>query len=170
MSRRAALARLAAGGLAVATVLIAGCAHPTGSRGPIDPEIGPWTGRLALQVQDRPDQSFSAGFELRGKAPQGALTLFNPIGGTLAVLNWAPGSATLQSGGQLRQFDSVDALVVQATGSAIPAAALFEWLAGRNTAVPGWQADLSQLGEGRLRAQRQSPSPAADLRVVLDRP
>jgi outer membrane lipoprotein LolB len=164
------MSRLAACLLSVAIVLIAGCAHPTGARGPIDPENGPWTGRLALQVQDHPDQSFSAGFELRGRAPQGALTLFSPIGGTLAVLNWAPGSATLQSGGKLQQFDSVDALVAQATGSAIPVAALFEWLAGRDAAVPGWQADLSQLAEGRLRAQRQSPPPVADLRVVLDRP
>jgi outer membrane lipoprotein LolB len=58
---------------------------------------------------------------------------------------------------------------VEATGSAIPVAALFDWLEGRNTAVPGWQADLSELGQGRLRAQRMQPPPAADLRVVLDR-
>jgi len=154
---------------ALAAALLAGCAHPPGATGAKDPENGPWTGRLALQVQDKPEQSFSAGFELRGRAQQGALTLYTPLGGTLAVLDWAPGSATLRSGGQIRQFDSVDALVAQATGSAIPVAALFEWLAGRNAEVPGWQADLSQLPDGRLRAQRQQPPPQADLRVVLDR-
>ncbi|HYF44056.1 MAG TPA: lipoprotein insertase outer membrane protein LolB, partial [Ramlibacter sp.] len=79
-----------------------------------------------------------------------------------------PGSATLQSGGQTRQYESVDALVAAATGSSIPVAALFDWLAGVNTPVPGWQPDLSQLAQGRLRAQRLEPPPVADLRVVLE--
>jgi outer membrane lipoprotein LolB len=60
-------------------------------------------------------------------------------------------------------------MVEQATGASLPVAALFDWLAGVNTPVPGWEADLSQLGEGRLRAQRREPPPLADLRVVLDR-
>jgi outer membrane lipoprotein LolB len=124
---------------------------------------------LALQVQDNQSQSFSAAFELRGEPQAGELSLFTPLGGTAAVLTWLPGSATLKSGGQVQQFESVDALVARATGSAIPIAALFDWLAGKNTPVVGWQADLSQLGEGRLRAQRLEPPPAADLRVVLDR-
>ena len=136
--------------------------------GQFDPQNGPWTGRLALQVEDSPGQSFSAAFELRGRAETGELTLFTPIGGVAAVLNWAPGSASLKTGAEVRQFESVDALVSQATGSAIPVAALFDWLVGKNTAVAGWQADLSGLAEGRLRAQRLAP-PAADLRVVLDR-
>lgn len=160
--RRAALLAL------VATVLIAGCAHPTRATAPIDPKTGPWTGRLALQVQDQPGQSFSAGFELRGQAATGELTLLNPLGGAVAQLSWTPGSATLTSNGQTRQFESVDALVAAATGSSIPVAALFDWLAGVNTPVPGWQADLSQLPQGRLRAQRMEPPPVADLRVVLD--
>jgi outer membrane lipoprotein LolB len=128
------------------------------------------SGRLALSVQDQPSQSFSAGFELRGRPQAGQLTLLNPIGGTLAVLQWQPGTALLQTPGQApRQFASIDAMVEQATGASLPVAALFDWLAGVNTPVPGWQADLSQLAEGRLRAQRQEPPPQADLRVVLDR-
>ena len=156
-------------GLLFAALLIAGCASPV--RAPIssDPQTGPWSGRLALQVQDQPGQSFSAAFELKGRADSGELTLYTPLGGTAAVLNWAPGSATLRSNGQTRQFESVESLVAQATGSPIPVAALFDWLAGRNTPVPGWQADLSQLPDGRLRAQRLEPPPVADLRLVLDR-
>ena len=50
--------------------------------------------------------------------------------------------------GQTREFDSVDALVAHATGAAIPVAALFDWLRGIDTPVPGWQADLSQLAAG----------------------
>ena len=155
--------------LLVATFFIAGCASPARAPASFDPQTGPWTGRLAVQVQDQPGQSFSAAFELKGQPDSGELTLFTPLGGTAAVLNWAPGSATLRSGGQTRQFESVESLVAQATGSPIPVAALFDWLAGRDTAVPGWQADLSQLAEGRLRAQRLEPPPLADLRVVLDR-
>jgi outer membrane lipoprotein LolB len=136
--------------------------------GPNDPKNGPWSGRLALQVQDQPGQSFSAGFELRGRAAAGELTLLNPLGGVVAQLGWAPGTATLQANGQTRQFESLDALVAAATGSSIPVAALFDWLAGVNTPVAGWQPDLSQLPQGRLRAQRLEPPPAADLRVVLD--
>ena len=76
--------------------------------------------RLALQVKDQASQSFAAMFELRGTAESGELTLTSPLGGTLAVLAWAPGSATLRSNGRTRSFPSVEALVTQATGAAIP--------------------------------------------------
>jgi outer membrane lipoprotein LolB len=155
--------------LLAAVVLLSGCATVPKPAGPVDAQTGPWSGRLALQVEDNQSQSFSAGFELKGSARAGELTLFNPLGGTLAALSWSPGSATLLGNGEPRQFDSVDALVAHATGAAIPVAALFDWLRGTNTPVPGWQADLSQLEAGRLRAQRTQPPPPADLRVVLDR-
>jgi len=155
--------------LLAGAIMLAGCATPPRTAAPAGAEGGPWSGRLALQVEDNQSQSFSAGFELKGSAQAGELTLFNPLGGTLAVLAWGPGSATLRNNGQTREFDSVDALVAHATGSAIPVAALFDWLRGTNTPVAGWQADLSQLGQGRLRAQRLQPTPPADLRVVLER-
>jgi outer membrane lipoprotein LolB len=154
--------------VAVAALLLAGCATPPKPVAAPGSQVGPWSGRLALQVEDRQSQSFSAAFELSGNAQAGKLALSSPLGGTLAVLSWAPGSATLQNNGQSRQFDSVDALVTHATGSAIPVAALFDWLRGANTPVPGWKADLSQLGQGRLHAERLEPPPHADLRVILD--
>ena len=163
LARRAALGLLAGG-----AVLIAGCAQPSLVPRQDDVSVAVWQGRLALQVEDQPSQSFSAGFELRGRAEAGELTLYNPLGGTLAALQWAPGSATLRSGGQMRQFDSIDALVAGATGTAIPVASLFDWLAGNNTLVAGWEADLSQLADGRLRARRVT-APMADLRVALDK-
>lgn len=156
--------------LAFAIVLFAaGCASPPRTMAPADAATGPWTGRLAVQVEDNQSQSFSAGFELKGSARAGELALYTPFGGTLAVLAWAPGSATLRANGQTRSFDSVDALVTHATGAAIPVAALFDWLRGIDTLVAGWQADLSLLGQGRLKAKRLQPPPQADLRVVLDR-
>jgi outer membrane lipoprotein LolB len=153
----------------LAVVVAAGCASPQRTSAPVSAASGPWSGRLALQVEENQSQSFSAGFELKGSASAGELALHTPLGGTLALLSWAPGSATLRANGQTRDFDSVDALVAHATGAAIPVAALFDWLRGIDTPVAGWKADLSLLSQGRLRAQRLEPPPPADLRFVLDR-
>lgn len=161
--------RLGAWWLALALLLLAGCASPPKPSGPVDVVKGPWTGRLALQVEDKPGDSFSAGFELKGSAQSGELTLYSPLGGTVGVLTWQPGSAVLRSNGETRQFVSVDVLVGHVTGAAIPVAALFDWLRGIDTPVAGWRADLSRLAEGRLAAKRFEPVPQADLRVVLER-
>lgn len=123
---------------------------------------------MALEVEGSQRQSFSASFELKGGANAGELAMYSPIGATLAVLAWAPGSAKLRTNGEVREFESVDALVTHATGAAIPVAALFDWLRGIATPVAGWQADLSLLGQGRLRAQRLQPPPQVDLRLVLE--
>lgn len=157
------------GGLVAALVLLAGCATAPKPSGPADAVNGPWSGRLALRVEDKPGESFSAGFELKGTAQAGELTLHSPLGGIAAVLSWRPGSALLRSNGQAREFPSVDTLIEHVAGAAIPVAALFDWLKGIDAQVPGWRADLSQLGQGRLAAKRLQPQPQADLRVVLER-
>jgi outer membrane lipoprotein LolB len=157
-------------GAALLALLLAACAQVPRTPSADVPPGDVRSGRLALSVADQPTQSFSAGFELRGQPQAGQLTLLNPLGGTVAVLRWQPGTAVLETPGKPpQQFPSIDAMVEQAAGAAMPVAALFDWLAGVNTPVPGWEADLSQLGEGRLRAQRREPPPQADLRVVLDR-
>lgn len=161
LHRRAGLA------LALAASLLAGCAHPV--RPPDQRPAQYWSGRLALQVEQAQSQSFAASFELEGNPESGELRLFSPLGGTLAKLAWSAGIATLTSGGKVQQFESLDALAAQATGTPIPVAALFDWLRGVNTPVSGWEADLRQLDEGRLRAHRASPPPEADLRVALDK-
>ncbi|MBA3773260.1 MAG: outer membrane lipoprotein LolB [Ramlibacter sp.] len=163
------LARGAAWLAAIALVALAGCASPPRTAELHDPAGSPWNGRLALQVQDQASQSFSASFELKGSARAGELTLFGPLGGTLAALIWQPGGASLNADGQVRQFESVDAIVAHVTGAAIPIGALFDWLRGIDTPVEGWRADLSQLGQGRLGAKRLAPAPEADLRVVFER-
>ncbi|MFC5520331.1 lipoprotein insertase outer membrane protein LolB [Polaromonas jejuensis] len=128
-----------------------------------------WTGRLSLQVQSEPAQSFSASFELKGKPERGELTLISPLGNVLSVLRWSPGEAELDSGSQkIQRFASIDELMAQATGAALPLNALFAWLQGDNASVSGWSADLSRRGEGRISAKRIQPTPQADLRVVLD--
>ena len=149
-------------------VVLAGCATPPKTSGPVDAQNGPWSGRLAVKVEDKPSDSFSAGFELKGSARAGELALFSPLGGTLAQLVWEPGSATLRTGTDTRQFPSVESLVAHVTGAAIPVAALFDWLHGKETQVAGWHADLSELPQGRLAAKRVEPRPEADLRLVLE--
>lgn len=146
--------------------VLAGCATPQRSETPAGVQV--WTGRLSLAVSANPPQAFSAGFELKGEPERGELTLYTPLGGTLAVLAWAPGSATLKSSDGVRQFASVEALARETTGADIPLAALFDWLAGKPTAIAGWEADVSQVAGGRLRAQRSDPAPAADLRLAFD--
>jgi len=148
---------------------MAGCATPPKPSAPVDAENGPWSGRLALKVEDKPGDSFSAGFELKGNARAGELALYSPLGGTLALLSWEPGSANLRTGNDTRQFPSVDSLVAHVTGAVIPVGALFDWLRGLDTHVAGWTADLSQLAQGRLAAKRTEPPPQADLRLVLER-
>lgn len=124
---------------------------------------------MSLRIDSQPAQTFSALFELRGAPQAGDLTLTSPIGNTLAQLHWSPGEALLRNGTETRRYDSVDALIEAATGAAIPVAALFGWLAGREDRVPGWRPDLSQVSTGKLQATRESPQPRADLRIVFER-
>lgn len=147
-------------------LLLTACATP---RTPTPPGVQSWAGRLALTVEGQASQSFSASFELKGAPDAGELRLFNPLGGTVAVLAWSPGTATLRSNGQTREFPSVEALAQEATGAPIPIRGMFDWLAGKATPIEGWEADVSQVAEGRLRARRSAPPPAADLRVAFER-
>lgn len=160
--------------LALCAGLLAGCAQPPRQLPTEDAATSTgnhhWSGRMALQVQDSQQQSFSAGFELQGKPERGTLLVFNPLGSILARLQWTQTEATLQQGERITTSASLPELITQMTGSNIPVAALFDWLQGKDTAVSGWQTDLSRISEGRLRAERSSPPPEASLRVVLDQP
>ncbi|MDO5289258.1 MAG: lipoprotein insertase outer membrane protein LolB [Pseudomonadota bacterium] len=163
---RLASRRLACAALALA--LLSGCA--SGLREPTvaDTEASHWRGRLSLNVDSEPPQSFSAAFDLSGSAQAGELSLSSPLGSTLAVMQWAPGQALLRQGEQTRHYHSIEQLAAEVTGTPLPVQALFGWLHGQPQAVPGWQADLSRLSDGRLIARRSMPLPTAELRVVLD--
>ncbi len=153
--------------LLFAIIFIAGCAHSTGATSQINRNNSVWAGRLSLQVHSEPPQAFVAGFELKGSPVQGELTLNSPLGNSLAVLRWSPQEAVLDSGNQIQRFASVDELIENVTGAAIPLPALFDWLGGKNTSVGGWSADLSQQSTGRISASRATPQPRTDLRIVL---
>ncbi len=159
--------------LLFAIFLVAGCAHKQGVSGLNDiqneAKIGFWTGRISLQIQSEPVQAFFAGFELKGQADNGELTLISPLGSILGIMRWTPSEAVLEQNGSIKRFASTDELLAQTTGAAVPVSALFDWLSGKNTPTPGWLADLSQQGKGRITAKRSAPSPQADLRIVLDK-
>ena len=149
--------------------LLTACMHaprtPAGSA-----QAALWSGRLSLQVHSEPVQSFSAGFELKGSPAQGELLLSSPLGNNLLAARWTPLEAVLEEAGKTRKFSNIDALIEQSTGAALPVAALFDWLHGKPGQQQGWTADLGQLAQGRISAQRSKPLPRADLRMVLDRP
>ncbi|WP_404300243.1 lipoprotein insertase outer membrane protein LolB [Alicycliphilus denitrificans] len=149
---------------ALSVALLAGCAQPPR---PASGATDHWSGRLAVQVEDGSAQSFSAGFELKGSPAMGALTLFNPLGNVIAELQWSPGRAVLNNGSETRQSISLQTLVHELTGSALPIDALFGWLKGEQVQATGWQADLSALDKGRLTATRHTPAPHTVLRVIL---
>lgn len=145
---------------------LTGCATPRPK--PTDTESF-WSGRLALQLQSTPPQNWSASFELQGSAEQGQITLLSPIGTTLARLSWTPQAALLEQGQDKTESSNLQSLSQRLTGTDLPLAALFEWLAGKAADAPGWQVDLSAHPEGRLSARRSTPAPEAVLRIVLDR-
>ena len=159
--------------LLIATFLIAGCAYNQRTTAVNDikneAKESIWGGRISLQIQSDPMQAFFAAFELKGQPDNGELTLISPLGSILGIMRWSPTEATLEQNGSTKRFASTDELLMQITGAAVPVSALFDWLDGKNTATPGWTADLSQQVNGRIIAKRTSPAPQADLRVVLDK-
>lgn len=158
-----------------ATVFIAGCAVTTGATTAKQSEVSVWRGRLAIRVEAEQLQheaapaTFSAGFELSGNPGVGELTLYTPIGSTAASLSWTFDTAVLRSNGEVRHFESLEALIKQTLGTELPVAALFAWLAGDNLMMAGWSADLSQHANGRITARRTEPEPVAELRLVLEK-
>ena len=94
--------------------------------------------------------------------------MLNPLGNVLARIDWTPEHARLQSGETTQESTSLDTLLAQMTGTALPVRALFDWLRGVQTTASGWQAQLGDIHQGRLEATRHSPTPRATLRVIFE--
>jgi outer membrane lipoprotein LolB len=156
--------------LPLAALLSAGCSTAVIENQHEVPRSGVWSGRLALNLATEPPQAFFATFELKGTVDTGELSLTSPLGNVVAEMRWAPGDARLRTAQTTQQADSLESLSREATGTALPIHALFDWLKGISTTAGGWQPDLSQLGQGRLRARREVPAPVAELKLILDAP
>lgn len=169
-NRRAVLAL----GALTAIFLIPGCAIKPRARDPNDLKGKIWHGRLSLRTLadastgQKQDQSFSAAFELQGNPSQGDLQFFTPLGSTAAALHWSPTGATLQARGETRDFSDLTQLMTTVLGTDVPVTALFAWLDGQALAADGWEVDLTDRPQGKIRARRNLPAPVAELRVLLD--
>jgi outer membrane lipoprotein LolB len=134
-------------------------------------QIGHWQGRLSLRVLKSTPEQFSANFELNGSADTGELTLYSPLGTTLAVVNWSPQNAQLMQGQKVQKFESMDALTKELTGAAIPLQAMLSWLDIDGPSLPGWQLNAETSTNGRrIVAKREEPSPALQLTLLVDPP
>jgi outer membrane lipoprotein LolB len=127
-----------------------------------------WQGRIGVKVTEPKPQSFSANFELDGESDKGSLRLLTPLGTTLALMQWAPGSATLTTTGDPRTFDSMAELTQATLGFDLPVGALLDWLRGTARAMPYWEVDLSGLIDGKLAAKRTAPDLKAELKLLID--
>jgi outer membrane lipoprotein LolB len=152
-------------------VLLSGCASQR-LQPPHDPATqatqAHWQGKLSVKVWSQPMQAFSANFELQGLPSQGELLLSTALGTTVAHMQWQPGVATLQANGSLQQFDSLQELARQSTGTELPIASLFAWLQGQEEVATGWQVDMQDLPQGRLLARRVD-GVQAELKIILER-
>ena len=150
----------------ILALVLTGCASPKIT--PIDTSAY-WSGRMAIKVLKDPPESLSASFELQGSAKTGEMVLLSPVGTTLARLEWTPQWARLEQGSERLESTSLQKLGARLTGTELPIAALFEWLAGHPAETPGWQVDLSAHALGRITAERSAPAPATVLRILLNR-
>jgi outer membrane lipoprotein LolB len=153
--------------LCMALWLLAGCATRPPTPLPTE-EVMRWQGRLSIKLFTSPVQAWSAGFVLTGDPQQGSLLLSSPLGSVVAHLQWSGNSASLKTADGNQQFDSLQALVVRASGTDLPVAALFAWLQGQAMAVPGWEVELPSAEKKRLFAWQRLHSPHAELKMVLE--
>lgn len=151
--------------------LLSGCATPTRpplrSSEAVMPQTE-WQGRLSVTVVSTPPTAMSARFLLRGDVSNGTLDLYSPLGTTVGALQWSPQQVQLSDGKQLQNFESLAELTEKITGAALPMAAIFNWLEGKNDPVAGWQTDFSGVHQGSLMARRTAPTPEVTLRIKLD--
>ena len=132
-------------------------------------QTGHWEGRLQLKILNKKPEQFSATFMLEGTAEQGELTIYSPIGTTVAQAAWDQEGATLTEGSQKQTFSSMDSLTEKLTGASLPLPSLMAWLNNDGPAVAGWEIRAENPASGRrLFARRLQPLPQLQLALILD--
>lgn len=133
---------------------------------------------LAFQGLDA--KGMSMGFFFNGGPQGGQLDLMTPLGSQVARVHWTPTDAWLQTDQGERHFATLGELSAEVLGEPLPLAALMNWVQGRpdpglpdpTNATPtsfeqsGWQIDTTDIGIGRLNAQRPA---SASLRGITVR-
>jgi outer membrane lipoprotein LolB len=127
---------------------LAGCAsapeRPAGA--PPSGPVAPYTDTIELTgkinvayTRDGQHESPLHGrFEWQQSAQRTDVTIYSPLGQTVAQIAVTPQQATLKEGNKpLRTADNIDALSTQALGWTLPVSGLREWLQGHATAAGG---------------------------------
>ena len=158
--------------LVASTCLLAGCSVFSGKKkNPVLAQNGHWDGRLNLRLLQKPPEQFSATFTLEGTADTGELTIYTPLGTTVAVASWNAEGATLTEGSKQQSFASMDALTRAVTGANLPLQNLMSWLDHDGETITGWEIRSENPASGRrLFAKRISPLPELQLTLILDPP
>lgn len=156
-------------------------------------------GRLSIQYQQNgSDQAMHGSFNWVQRADHTTVTLLSPLGQILAIIDTAPGSATLRQANQpTRTAPDVDTLTATTLGWPLPVAGLRDWLQGfalkpggsRFVAMPGsdattrvttqdgwqlhyvsWQHDGEGMPYPRRLDLRRSTAQAGEveIRVIVD--
>jgi len=125
-------------------------------------------GRLFLRVDTTPPTITQAEISLQGTPEAGQLTLYGPLGITHGLLRWAPGEAVWSRGQEQLRFSSLDALLMQTLGTALPVPTVFAWLEGRAVALEGWDLVSLPAPDQPLVARRRHPAPTLELRLRLN--
>lgn len=158
----------------IALFFIAGCAIKESAKGQNSIQTSVWYGKLLLRTHADPAnqqglaQTFNASFELQGNAQTGQLRLSTPLGTTAALVEWTSQEAKLNLPGKTQSFTNLDTLSQQLLGTVVPVAGFFDWLRGIDRPINGWSVDLSEFEQGKIGAHRQHPTPAAELRLLLE--
>jgi outer membrane lipoprotein LolB len=154
-------------------------------------------GRLSVRYQQNArDEAVHGSFTWAQHADNAIVTLFSPLGQTIAIIEITPTLSTLTQAGQApRSADNVDALVAGTLGWPLPVSGLRDWLQGfamdgdgrRFVASPlpdtsnattrdgwrlhyaAWQGDAGQNRPKRIDLER-STAQAGDvaIRIVID--
>lgn len=162
----------------VLALALAGCAQLPRSAPPPTTEAR-LSGRISVTVAGTVHNRGTGGaasFELLGGPEAGRLELTSPLGALVARAEWRPGLVMLQTPGDERRFDDLDALTRELLGEAVPVAALFDWLQARpwpaapHQDTPGGFEQLGWRIEPRLPAlvATRLTEPTVTLRAKLD--
>lgn len=153
----------------VLSLTLAACSHLPPPPAP-DASARTWEGQMSVRLDahaGRPADGTSFTFSLTvSPGAAGHLALMTPMGTQVAQVNWTPDSAQLHDGQGQRDYPDLDHLSAALLGEVLPLRALPFWLDGLpDPSLPssplaagfeqaGWQVDLSQFDQQRLKATR----------------
>jgi len=145
-------------------------------------------GQLSVKLQAFQGQEakgLSMGFFFNGGPQGGQLDLMTPMGSQVARVHWTDTEAWLQTDQGNRHFNTLGDLSQEVLGEPLPLAALMHWVQGQpapdlpapTNTLPqsfeqsGWQIDTTEIGIGRLIAQRPASTTLRGItvRIRLDR-